>query len=117
MKESEREFCLCEQEQNKFETKVIVASPFTVSGLKENCRCTAAVAKFSLHSSPEFSHFLNFLKDVGGDDGAHDLNCGHDSEQGDPDDLVLLEPVEEVVLAGGLLHPPGGVLTVPLPAQ
>lgn len=73
----------------------------------------AGVVQASLaHCSrlPHLLDLLHFLKDVGSDDGDHHLNSGQDGQDGDPDDLVVLEPVQQVVHTGGLLHSPGRVL-------
>ena len=67
-------------------------------------------------NSPHLLDLLHFLKDVGSDDGNHHLDGGKDGQDGDPDDLVVLEPVQQVVHTGGLLHPPGRVLIL-LPAN
>ena len=66
--------------------------------------------------SPHLLDLLHFLKNVGSDDGDHHLDGGKNGQDGDPDDLVVLKPVQEVVDTGGLLHSPGGVL-IPLPAN
>ena len=68
------------------------------------------------HHSPHLLDLLHFLKDVGSDDGDHHLHSGQDGQDGHPDDLVVLEPVQQVVHTGGLLHPPGRVLIL-LPAN
>ena len=62
------------------------------------------------HHSPHLLDLLHFLKNVGSDDGDHHLHSGQDGQDGHPDDLVVLEPVQQVVHTGGLLHPPGRVL-------
>ena len=66
--------------------------------------------------SPHLLDLLHFLKDVGSDHGDHHLDSGQDRQDGHPDDLVVLEPVQQVVHTGGLLHPPGRVLIL-LPAN
>ena len=67
-------------------------------------------------NSPHLLDLLHFLQDVGSDDGDHHLDSGEDGQDGHPDDLVVLEPVQQVVHTGGLLHSPGRVLIL-LPAN
>ena len=69
-----------------------------------------------LHHSPHLLDLLHFLQDVGSDHSDHHLDSGQDRQDGHPDDLVVLEPVQQVVHTGGLLHPPGRVLIL-LPAN
>ena len=65
---------------------------------------------------PHLADLLDLLDDVGGDDGDHELDGGEGGQHRHPDDLVLLEPVQQPVLARLLLHAPGRVLAV-LPAD
>ena len=44
--------------------------------------------------SPHLLDLLHFLEDVGSDDGDHHLDGGKNGQDGDPDDLVVLEPVQ-----------------------
>ena len=49
--------------------------------------------------SPHLLDLFHFLQNVGSDDSDHDLDSGQDGEDCHPDDLVVLEPVQQVVHA------------------
>ena len=72
--------------------------------------------KMKMEYVPHLADLLDLLYDVGGDDGDHELDGGEGGQHRHPDDLVLLEPVQQPVLARLLLHAPGRVLAV-LPAD
>ena len=58
-------------------------------------------------SLPHISHFLDPGQYVDGYPDAHDLYGHHGCQYGDPGDLVVHEPVVQVVLTGFRLHPLG----------
>ena len=68
--------------------------------------------KMKMEYVPHLADLLDLLDDVGGDDGDHELDGGEGGQHRHPDDLVLLEPVEQPVLARLLLHAPCRVLAV-----
>ena len=65
-----------------------------------------------MNCSPHLGNLLDLLDDIDGDDGDHELDGGQGGQHCDPDDLVVLKPVQEPVLTRILLHSPGGVLIV-----
>ena len=74
----------------------------------DNIRCDLVL----INCSPHLGNLLDLLDDVDGDDGDHQLDGGHGGQHRHPDDLVSLKPVQNLILARALLHPPGGVLIV-----
>ena len=62
------------------------------------------------YHSPHLLDLLHLLEDVDSNHSHHDLDGGQYSEDSHPDDLVVLEPAQQVVHARRLLHSPSRVL-------
>ena len=57
-------------------------------------------------------HLLHLLDDVDRNHSDHELDGGQDGQDGHPDDLVVLQPVQKFVLTRILFHTTSGVLII-----